>query len=485
MKLNIGHGLQIAAVLQLGALAGSAQSYTYSGSETVINLIPGYYNITAYGAQGGTGSIPYNTAGGLGAEMSGDFYFSANTTLTLLVGGVGNGSGGGAGGGGGSYVVNGSTPLVIAGGGGGGAVSGGALAGGNGLTGSSGGSGGGGGGIGGSGGNGGGGGGLAGGGGGGGYSGNGSGDFGGGSFLSGGSGAYNSRGGSGGYGGGGGGDGGGGGGGGYSGGGGGAWGGFNAFAGGGGGSYIDPSTIAIITEVSGRASPDGSPNGEIIITEVRGPIITCPMPLTLECTNASAVATVQISVVDTIGLPLEVIWTVDGTVSQTNHIPSGGNITESNVTFTANFTEGEHTVVVSASDNQTAPVSCSTAVTVSDTVPPTVLAISATPDLLWPPNQQMVPVKVAVTAVDNCDPSPVAHITHVTSNEPQNTFAPDWEITGPLTVNLRAKRFGSKRGRIYTIVVECDDSSGNLAYASVDVAVPHDQRRYLTSRGTE
>src|SRR5439155_19218624 len=104
------------------------------------------------------------------------------------------------------------------------------------------------------------------------------------------------------------------------------------------------------------------------------------------------------------------------------------------------------------------------------------LTISATPDLLWPPNHHMVPVNVAVIAVDNCDPSPVPHITHVTSSEAQNTFAPDWEITGPLSVNLRAKRFGNKGGRIYTIVLECDDNSGNVAYASVDVDVPHDHR---------
>ncbi len=64
MKQKIGHWLPIAVVLQLGVLAGSAQIYTYSGSETVINLTPGYYNITAYGAQGGGGRLG---VGGLAA----------------------------------------------------------------------------------------------------------------------------------------------------------------------------------------------------------------------------------------------------------------------------------------------------------------------------------------------------------------------------------------------------------------------------------
>jgi hypothetical protein len=81
-----------------------------------------------------------------------------------------------------------------------------------------------------------------------------------------------------------------------------------------------------------------------------------------------------------------------------------------------------------------------------------------------------------VDALDDRDPSPAVRIVEVKSNEPQGGFEPDWEITGPLTLNLRAQRLGRKAERIYTIIVECEDSSGNVAYGSVDVAVPHDQR---------
>ena len=41
--------------------------------------------------------------------------------------------------------------------------------------------------------------------------------------------------------------------------------------GGGGGSIIDSSAIMVLSEVSGVASPNGSPNGEIIITAVPEP----------------------------------------------------------------------------------------------------------------------------------------------------------------------------------------------------------------------
>jgi hypothetical protein len=123
---NILCGLSMAVVLQLGVLAGSAQTnkYLYSGSEANITLPPGTYIITAYGA---AGAYPCNFFaalggyGGLGAEMSAEFNFSTSTTLTLLVGGGGSSGDPGdpGGGGGGSFVVEGSTPLVIAGGGGG------------------------------------------------------------------------------------------------------------------------------------------------------------------------------------------------------------------------------------------------------------------------------------------------------------------------------------------------------------------------------
>jgi PEP-CTERM motif len=41
--------------------------------------------------------------------------------------------------------------------------------------------------------------------------------------------------------------------------------------GGGGGSIIDSSATMVLAEISGVASPNGSPNGEIIITAVPEP----------------------------------------------------------------------------------------------------------------------------------------------------------------------------------------------------------------------
>ena len=55
------------------------------------------------------------------------------------------------------------------------------------------------------------------------------------------------------------------------------------FGGGGGGSIIDSSAIIVLAEVSGVASPDGSLNGEIIITEV-------PEPTSLALTGLSGLS---------------------------------------------------------------------------------------------------------------------------------------------------------------------------------------------------
>jgi len=75
---------------------------------------------------------------------------------------------------------------------------------------------------------------------------------------------------------------------------------------------------------------------------------------------------------------------------------------------------------------------------------------------------------------DNSDPAPVCLITDVVSNEAAAETA--WQITGLLTLDLRAQRFGMGTGRIYTITVTCTNSSQLSSSANATVSVPHDQR---------
>ena len=139
---------------------------------------------------------------------------------------------------------------------------------------------------------------------------------------------------------------------------------------------------------------------------------------------------------------------------------------------------GDTDVTLTVTDDKDASDTCDATVTVVDEEAPVISSVSANPNKLWPPNHKMVPVTVAVDATDNCDS--VCQIISVTSNEPVNGLgdgntAPDWVITGDLTVKLRAERSGKGNGRIYTITVECADSSGNNSTDTAKVTVPHDK----------
>jgi len=157
---------------------------------------------------------------------------------------------------------------------------------------------------------------------------------------------------------------------------------------------------------------------------------------------------------------------------------------DDSVTITSNappvFPLGLTTVTFTASDDAGNTSQAQTTVTVVDTTPPTVTAAAASPAALWPPNHQMRPVAVTVSAVDICDASLTCSILAVSSNEPVNgpgdgNTSPDWTITGDLTLQVRAERSGLGSGRIYTITVRCTDDSGNAATRDVFVTVAHNQ----------
>lgn len=152
---------------------------------------------------------------------------------------------------------------------------------------------------------------------------------------------------------------------------------------------------------------------------------------------------------------------------------------------------GTHTLTFVATDaagNQSAP--CTTTVTVSDTTPPIVTSVTPSKKQLWPPTGKFVPITLDVTGTDNCSGALGCEIISVTSNEdaksggddyrqadrrrPGDDDAKDWQLTGPLSLNLRAERDGRGQGRFYTITVRCTDAAGNSATSLTTVFVPHD-----------
>jgi hypothetical protein len=80
-----------AGAVLLGGQTGSAQTvdYLYSGSNVVVTLNPGTYDIIAYGAQGGAfNGGAGDKLGGLGAEMEGEFNFPTAAAVVPMAAAV-------------------------------------------------------------------------------------------------------------------------------------------------------------------------------------------------------------------------------------------------------------------------------------------------------------------------------------------------------------------------------------------------------------
>jgi len=141
--------------------------------------------------------------------------------------------------------------------------------------------------------------------------------------------------------------------------------------------------------------------------------------------------------------------------------------------LTTNTADGFAFLINVNLDGTTTLTNFSNFATITRCSAPTITALTANPNVLWPPNHKMVPVNVSASTSGGCG-SVSCKIIAVSSNEPVGQDG-DWGITGDLTLNLRSERLGSGTGRIYTITVQCTDSSGNATTGTVTVTVPHDQ----------
>jgi hypothetical protein len=106
-----------ASALAMSATSAEAVTFTYTGALQQYDVTKaGYYQIDAYGAQGGA-----QGDAGLGAAVGGDIYLAASTKLEVLVGGAGSWfpNYGGSGGGASAVFTPALAPLVVAGAGGG------------------------------------------------------------------------------------------------------------------------------------------------------------------------------------------------------------------------------------------------------------------------------------------------------------------------------------------------------------------------------
>jgi hypothetical protein len=116
------------------------------------------------------------------------------------------------------------------------------------------------------------------------------------------------------------------------------------------------------------------------------------------------------------------------------------------------------------------------------------IEVSASPDILWPPNHKMVHVTTTVTATDNCDLNPAIGLVSIVMNESDETitYDPNYDLSvndgqtsGDIQIvddwnfYLRCVRSGKSNGRTYTITYGAVDASGNETIANAEVLVPH------------
>jgi hypothetical protein len=230
----------------------------------------------------------------------------------------------------------------------------------------------------------------------------------------------------------------------------------------------NPFSIAI-GDIDGDGRDDivtSSSDGANVVTVYRNllnhsPIAEAGLDQILECSGNLAQLTLDGSAsVDIDGDSLTYAWFFG-----TNQIGTGS-------VLSMNLNPGSYLFRLRVSDSLGASEEDTVQIVVQDSISPEFLALTASPSLLWPPNNKMASVIIHADILDTCDGTPLARILSVTSNEAEKRGKLDWEITGPFTLNLRAERLGSGAGRTYTVTVEATDSAGNSATNQVSIFVP-------------
>jgi hypothetical protein len=137
---------------------------------------------------------------------------------------------------------------------------------------------------------------------------------------------------------------------------------------------------------------------------------------------------------------------------------------------------GSQTYVLRVIDALAQADEASTEVTVADTLPPVVSCSVVTP-VLNKTDHELLSVGLASTAVDQCEG--VLPVTvHVFADEDDDgsgdgNTSPDAQDIGVGSLRLRAERQGTGDGRVYLIIPEATDSSGNRGFGCCTVSVPH------------
>ena len=161
-------------------------------------------------------------------------------------------------------------------------------------------------------------------------------------------------------------------------------------------------------------------------------------------------------------------------------LPTAGNPAGVAIEWTPAASDtGDHTVTFRAIDDCADSAECSITLHVVANRAPDCSGAHAGTDQLWPPNHELVPVRiVGVTDPDN--DAVAIHVTGVTQDESADDLGDGYTcpdaLIGEDGVRVRAERSGRGNGRVYEIAFTAEDGRGGACSGKVRVCVPHDQR---------
>jgi hypothetical protein len=233
-------------------------------------------------------------------------------------------------------------------------------------------------------------------------------------------------------------------------------------------SLFPPGTTTVTFSATDDAGNTETCMADVLVTDTMPPMITyCPVDTTVECSSHCGVPKSE-----------QVAW-LSGFMAT--------DICDANPTLSNDapdcFPMGATVVTFTATDAEGLTATCMATLTVEDTTPPEIDVVLDR-DVLWPPNHKLVDVCADVTVTDICDPNPTWVLFSTASSEPDNDkgdgntvddIQGDAVGTEDACLQLRSERQGGNDGRKYTLIYQAMDSSGNTAYDTACVLVPHDQ----------
>lgn len=240
------------------------------------------------------------------------------------------------------------------------------------------------------------------------------------------------------------------------------------------------SAAVVGTRSDGLSLTDNYPRGITTITwkatDKSGNSATCTQIITVIDNEKPTISIGNKNVNTDLGNCYAVLSLNDlGTPVTSDNCLDGLIVTTPTLPFNNQFPKGTTQLIWKVTDASGNTATTVQTVTVTDNEPPKIENLSATPDVLTPPDRKMKAVTVNYTTSDNCGVQS-AVISNITSNElvdgpGAGNTSPDWEYIDANHVRLRAERIATGSGRTYTITITCTDVSGNVSTSKVNVLV--------------